>query len=142
MFLPGNGKWIHLRKSCIWADISAVLKFILPILSATNGEDLPMRTLLTLAALMAFGLNLQSAQAGFLGMPLNLKAAIERVELNGSTPLSNPSSEFRLDDLLTGPWLISCWQASLFEAWGGNPEITAELSRLPTKRELACPRPD
>ena len=67
-----------------------------------------MKTLSTLATLLAFSLSLQSAQAGFVGLPLNLKAAVEQIEVGGPTTLGNPFRELPFDDLLSVSWPISC----------------------------------
>jgi hypothetical protein len=67
-----------------------------------------MKTLSTVAALMAFSLGLQSAQAGLMGLPLNLKTAIEHIEVDGSTTLGNPFREVPFDNMPSGSWLISC----------------------------------
>jgi hypothetical protein len=61
------------------------------------------------AALVLLGIGFQSANAGLLGMPLNLKAAIAQVELNGSasTAIRQQFLFFYTDDLLAGPLLLS-----------------------------------
>jgi hypothetical protein len=51
----------------------------------------------------------QSATAGLLGMPLNLRAAIEQVDFDGSASpaiFRSRSGEFCTDENLTGPILV------------------------------------
>jgi len=54
------------------------------------------------AATMAFCIGFQSADAGLLGMPLNLKVAIELNHVDA--PAS--SCQFYTDDVLLGPLLV------------------------------------
>lgn len=62
-------------------------------------------------ALLLLCIGFQSAYASLLGMPLNLRAAIEQVDLNGSASTAifrNQSCGFfYTDDVLTGPVLVS-----------------------------------
>jgi hypothetical protein len=62
-------------------------------------------------ALMLLCSNFQSANAGLLGMPLNLKAAILQVNLDGSasTPIFRQQFQFfYTDDVLSGSLISSC----------------------------------
>lgn len=63
------------------------------------------------AALMLLCAGLQSANAGLLGMPLNLRAAIAQSDLDGfaSTAILRQQScqFFYTDNVLTGPLLFS-----------------------------------
>ena len=52
------------------------------------------------AALVALGTGLHSASAGLIGMPLNLKVAIESHDVDGQ------ACQFYTDDVFTGPVLI------------------------------------
>jgi hypothetical protein len=62
------------------------------------------------AALILLGIGIQSANAGLLGMPLNLKAAIGQVDGSASPGIFRQQFQFfYTDDVLTGPLLvISC----------------------------------
>ena len=61
-----------------------------------------------MTAVAALCIGVHSASAGFVGMPLNLKAAIELTRVN-APPLS---CQFYTDDVLTGPLLVKdCWQS-------------------------------
>jgi hypothetical protein len=68
-----------------------------------------MKKISTIAvALMLLGIGFQSANAGLLGMPLNLKAAIGQVDgsaLSGIFP--QQFQFFYTDDVLTGSLLVS-----------------------------------
>jgi hypothetical protein len=63
------------------------------------------------AALVLLGTGFQSANAGLLGMPLNLRAAIAQVDLDGSASTAifrqQSCGLFYTDDVLTGPLLVS-----------------------------------
>jgi hypothetical protein len=65
-----------------------------------------MRTISILTALTVFCFGSQSADAGFLGMPLNLKAVIEHVEFDAPAASDKPSGEFLNDDALIGSALV------------------------------------
>jgi hypothetical protein len=67
-----------------------------------------MKIISTLS-MLALCIGLQSADAGLLGMPLNLKAAVGQIDLDTPTALGNQSREFLTDEVLIGPALvISC----------------------------------
>ena len=51
-------------------------------------------------AVAALGVGLHSASANLIGMPLNLKAAIESRDVDGQT------CQFYTDDVFAGPLLI------------------------------------
>jgi len=58
---------------------------------------------IVVAAIGALGVGLHSASASLLGMPLNLKVAIELRDVEA------PACQFYTDDVFTGPLLIkSC----------------------------------
>jgi hypothetical protein len=60
------------------------------------------------AALVLLGIGFQSANAGLLGMPLNLKAAIGQVDGSASSGIFQQQFQFfYTDDVLTGPLLVS-----------------------------------
>ena len=54
------------------------------------------------AAFAALSMSFHSANAGLLGMPLNLRVAIELIEVDALAP----SCQFYTDDVLTGPLLV------------------------------------
>jgi hypothetical protein len=54
------------------------------------------------AVLAALSVSFHSANAGLLGMPLNLRGAIELIEVDALAP----SCQFYTDDVLTGPLLV------------------------------------
>jgi len=63
-------------------------------------KNISILTAVALALCFAF----QSASAGLLGMPLNLKAAIELADVDAPA-----SCQFYTDDVLTGPIFVkSC----------------------------------
>ena len=55
-----------------------------------------------MAAIAALCIGLQPAGAGLLGMPLNLKVAIELREIVAPAP----ACQFYTDDVLTGPLIV------------------------------------
>jgi hypothetical protein len=60
------------------------------------------------AALVLLCIGFQSADAGLLGMPLNLRATIEQADLDGSAASAIFQQPFRYTgDVLTGPLLVS-----------------------------------
>jgi hypothetical protein len=61
-----------------------------------------------MTAVAALCIGVHSASAGFVGMPLNLKAAIELTGVN----VPRLSCQFYTVDVLTGPLLVKdCWQS-------------------------------
>jgi len=54
------------------------------------------------AAFAALSMSFYSANAGLLGMPLNLRVAIELIEVDALAP----PCQFYTDDVLTGPLLV------------------------------------
>jgi hypothetical protein len=66
-----------------------------------------MKTITILTALMTFSFGLPTAQAGLLGMPLQLKSVIQHIENGAPGGVGNASRG--TDDGLTDPFLtISC----------------------------------
>jgi len=58
------------------------------------------KTSILTVAVAALGVGLHSADASLIGMPLNLKAAIESRDVDGQT------CQFYTDDVFAGPLLI------------------------------------
>jgi hypothetical protein len=69
-----------------------------------------MKKTSTIGTVLVLCIGFQPANAGLLGMPLNLKAVMAQAELDGSASvavLRYPSCQFYTDDVLIGPVLVS-----------------------------------
>jgi hypothetical protein len=67
-----------------------------------KGKTMKKPVSILMASLVALSMSFHSANAGLLGMPLNLRVAIELIEVDALAP----SCQFYTDDVLTGPLLV------------------------------------
>jgi hypothetical protein len=78
------------------------IRLLYPRLQKTGRKTMKKNLLALMAAALALCIGFDSASASLLGMPLNLRVAIELTDVGAPAV----SRQFYSDDVLTGPSLV------------------------------------